>query len=336
MFFGGLTDRIGRKLMYMLDLTVLAVLSILHIFITTAMELVVLRFIIGIAIGANYPISTSLMAEFSPTKYRHIFLGGLSVQWFVGATVAGLIGYFFIDVPGGWQWMLALAAVPAILVFMLRTMPESPRWLLSRNRVEEARSILKKCYGHEADIDAVDQTVAVSSAGFSKLLEPLYLKRIFFVGGFFFCLVLPLFVIYTFAPLILEMMGLNHGKESMLGNVLINVVFLTGTICATVWADTFGRRPLIIWSFAVMTAGMLVLTLFPSGSVWIILVGFALYTFAAGGPNILPWMYSNELFPTEILLIVRPARLEPICNGRWYCSTGPSLFVIGFSQYPGI
>lgn len=66
--FGYVADLFGRKLMFMIDIIAIAVLSFATMFISSPIELVILRFLIGIVIGADYPIATSMVAEFSPTK----------------------------------------------------------------------------------------------------------------------------------------------------------------------------------------------------------------------------------------------------------------------------
>lgn len=303
LFVGGLlgylTDIFGRKVMYTLDLIVLGIGSILQMFITTPLELVILRFLIGIAVGVDYPIATTLLAEFAPRKHRGWMLGILMLAWFIGAAAANILGYFLLDVPGGWKWMLGSAAIPAILLVIGRWgTPESPRWLLSKNRVDEARAAVKQVYGPEADMDTIDQTVVETRL--SKLLEPMYLKRIILVCGFWMCQIVPLFAIYTFGPVILSMFGLARGKDAMLGDIAISMFFVIGILQALLLINKVGRRPLIIRSFAFMTAGMLILGLFPDAASWVIIAGFAVYAVASGGPNILEWLYPNELFPTEI------------------------------------
>ncbi|SMC46267.1 MFS transporter [Sporomusa malonica] len=304
LFFGGLvfgylTDIFGRKFMYTLDLSVLVIGSILCMFVTTPMELVILRFIIGVAIGADYPIATALLAEFCPKSHRGFTMGTLLIWWFVGATLSDIVGYFLIDVPGGWKWMLGSAAIPGILLIIGRWgTPESPRWLMGKGRVEEARAVMKKVYGPNADIEDIEQNVVQTN--FMKMFQGVYLSRTAMIGGFWLCLIVPLFAIYTFGPAILEPFGLATGKLAMLGNTLISALFVVGIIPCLSWVNKFGRRPMIIWSFAVMTFGLVILGLFPTASTPVIMFGFAVYALANGAPNVLCWLYPNELFPTEI------------------------------------
>ncbi|MEG0375808.1 MAG: MFS transporter, partial [Raoultibacter sp.] len=103
---GYLTDRIGRRKMFIIDIIAIGVFSILSVFASTPLELVLARFFIGVFVGADYPIATSLIAEFTPKKHRSISMGMVSAAWYLGATVAALVGYALFAVEDGWKWML--------------------------------------------------------------------------------------------------------------------------------------------------------------------------------------------------------------------------------------
>ncbi|GAA2352371.1 MFS transporter [Streptomyces violaceusniger] len=90
--FGFLTDRFGRQAMYTVDLLLIIATSVAQYFIEGALALFVLRLLTGIAVGADYPIATSLLAEFMPRRYRGPMLGAMIAVWFLGATVAYLVG----------------------------------------------------------------------------------------------------------------------------------------------------------------------------------------------------------------------------------------------------
>lgn len=298
--FGYVTDLVGRKLMYTIDLIAIIVFSILQMFVTTPLELFLLRFAIGIAVGADYPIATALLAEFSPRKYRGILLGGLIVMWYLGACIANLVGFALANTPEGWRWMLGSAALPALILVIGRWgTPESARWLVSKGRIEEARSVLKQVYGPDVDLEDLGEVTSVQTR-YGKILEPEYLKRIIFVGGYWMAQVVPCFAIYTFGPAILSAFGLEKGNLAILGDGLISVFFLLGCIPALFLINSMGRRPMLNWSFLFMTLAMFVLGFFPNAPTIIIISGFALYAFFSGPPSVLDWVYPNELFPTEI------------------------------------
>jgi putative MFS transporter len=298
--FGYVTDIFGRQVMYTLDLVIFIVASVLQIFVHGAVELFVLRLILGIAIGADYPIATSLLAEFAPKKQRGPMLGSLLVSWYVGATAAYVVGYFLMSAgPDAWRWMLGTSALPALVILLLRLgTPESPRWLVSKNRVKEAEKVLKKVYGPDADLTQLSEPIV--STKFFKLFQKGYLKRTMFVGLFWMFSIIPAFGIYTFGPEILNLFHLGSGNAGNLGSAALDFIFLIGCIPALYLCNSIGRRALLNWCFVFMAVGLLILGVFPNAPVWVIILGFVVYALFSGGPNVLDFIYPNEIFPTEI------------------------------------
>ena len=295
--FGYVADIFGRKKMFMINIIAIAVLSLATMFISSPIELVVLRFLIGIVIGADYPIATSMVAEFSPTKQRAFTMGFIAAMWYIGATAANMVGYLLYDVQDGWRWMFGSAIIPCIIILFGRFhLPESPRWLLKKGRVDECREIMHKFFGPNVDINFE----AAENTKYSKLFEPVYLKRIIFIGTIWTCQVIPMFAIYTFGPQIIDQLGFSEGKDSAIGNIIISIFFMAGCIPAMYWLNSIGRRPLLIGSFGMMTASLALLGIIANPSIWLIVGAFAVYAFFSGGPGILQWLYPNELFPTEI------------------------------------
>jgi putative MFS transporter len=295
--FGYVADLVGRKKMFMIDIIAIAVLSFATMFISSPIELVILRFLIGIVIGADYPIATSMVAEFSPTKKRAFTMGFIAAMWYVGATAANMVGYLLYDVQDGWRWMFGSAIIPCLVILLGRFhLPESPRWLLKKGRVEECSEIMHKFFGKDIDINFEE----AEETKYSKLFEPVYLKRIIFIGTIWSCQVIPMFAIYTFGPQIIGLLGFTEGQDAALGNIVISIFFMAGCIPAMYWLNSIGRRPLLIGSFGIMTASLALLGIVPNPSIWLIVGAFAVYAFFSGGPGILQWLYPNELFPTEI------------------------------------
>ncbi|WP_405943430.1 MFS transporter [Streptomyces sp. NBC_01020] len=297
--FGAVTDRIGRKLMFMIDLIAIIVCSVLQFFVTNEIELFVLRLLIGIAVGADYPIATSLVTEFAPKAWRAKLLGGLNAMWFVGATAAAFVGYVLLSSPDGWKWMLASSAIPAAVIVCARArIPESPRWLHSKGRTQEAVDVLRQTVAEHATLaDLPEEEGAVPMRA---LLTGGYLKRVVFISVFWTCTIVTLFAIYAFGPQVLALFNLNGGDEANLGYGLINLFFLIGNVVALLLVDRLGRRPVLIGGFAVSALGLLYLAVEPDSGLWMVAFAFAVYAVFNGGPSILEWIYPNELFPTEV------------------------------------
>ncbi|MFD0330586.1 MFS transporter [Streptacidiphilus monticola] len=134
-----------------------------------------------------------------------------------------------------------------------------------------------------------------------RALLPAYRTRTLFCGLFFLCQVGPLFAMLTFGPQILGSFGLPGGTVmDTLGTGLISMVFLLGCYPALRAIDGVGRRPTIVWSFALMIVPLALLGVWPSAPAAVALVALCAYAFLCGGPNVLDWTYPNELFPTHI------------------------------------
>lgn len=304
LIFGWLSDRVGRHTLFTIDLAVFNVAALLTLFVTDAWQLIVLRFIVGLAVGADYPLAMAMVTEWMPTKYRAGGIGLLVMSWFGGAVTAYVVGYFIVGGFGdeAWRWVLTSAAVPAAITLLLRVgMPESPRWLLAKGRADEALDILREVFGPKATLDGLTTAGPAPRQGrFSELFSKKYIRRTAFASGPYTAQTTAFFVILTFEPTILLSFGLDHGNVSYLGSALTSMLFLAGCLPVLRWAETLGRRRLYIWSFALMTLALLVLGLVPAEGAAIVVACFCFYAFVSGPTNVLSWSYPNELFPTHI------------------------------------
>lgn len=295
---GWVTDLLGRKKMFIIDVSAIAVLSVMSMLIESPVQVFVLRLLIGILIGADYPIATSMIAEFTPKRYRALSMGTVAAVWYLGANAAYLVGYWLLDMAEGWKWMLASSLVPCVIILIGRmSIPESPRWLLSKGRAEQAEEIVRKLFG--ADV-VLDDEVANTKTQFSKIFQGTYLRRVIFVGTIWLCQAIPMFAIYTFGPQIMGAFGMGEGRQALIGELIIGSFFMVGTIPAMILAEVWGRRPLIIVCFAVMTGALTVLGVVPQPTLLVVIIAFTVYALFAGGPGNLEWLYPNELFPTDI------------------------------------
>ncbi|HIW75069.1 MULTISPECIES: MFS transporter [Gordonibacter] len=330
---GYVTDRIGRRIMFIADVVAICLLSLWSVLAQAPWELVAARFLIGMFIGADYPIATSLIAEFAPKKSRSINMGIVSAAWYLGATVAAVVGYALYSVEDGWKWMLA-SPIP-ICVFLLigrSKVPESPLWLIERGRTEEAHAVMERVYGMDVEIERPDPTVKRMTV--FEIFRGGYLKRIVFLGVLTLCQVAPMYAIYTFGPEIMTAFGLGAGHEAILGESVVSLFFLIGSIPAMFWLNSMGRRPLLIRSLALMAVGLVILGLFPDAPVYVVVLAFGLYAFFSGGPGILQWLYPNELFPTEVRASAVGIAIAFSRIGTVIATYGTPLFLATFGVGP--
>ena len=235
---GYLTDIIGRKKMFVLDIIAIALFSALSMTDATPMQLVIYRFFIGVFVGADYPIATSLITEFTPKHHRAISMGMVSAAWYLGATVAALVGYCLCDVDNGWKLMLGSAIIPCVFLLIGRCkVPESPLWLKSKGREEEALKVVLRVYGADVTLEG-EEEAPKTKAGFAEVFSKGYAARIVFLGILTLCQVVPMCAIYTFGPQIMTAFGLGVGQERDPGRKRAEPVLPGGFAASHVLART--------------------------------------------------------------------------------------------------
>ena len=306
-FFGGflggwLTDHFGRQRIFFVGPTLFILASLAQLWVESGPMLFALRFLIGVAVGIEYPVATALLVEFLPKKYRGPRLATLTILWFAGAAFAYIVGHFVLAAGGDDNWRLVLAspAVIGALLFAVRMgTPESPRWLLSKNRPGEAEAIIKQVYGNAFSLKNLPEQAQEKKTSLLALLNSGYGKRMLFVAMFWSCSVIPVFAVYSFAPKVLEALNLK-GDWASFGSVAITLLFVIGCIIATRLINSMGRRSMLIHSFLWSGLALLGLASLHDSSPTLVLVLFGAYALFIGGAQVLQLVYPNELFPTEI------------------------------------
>jgi putative MFS transporter len=144
---GYFVDKIGRRTIFIMDLVFFVIIAGLSAISINGYMLFILRLLVGIGVGLDYPIASSYLAEFVPVKSRGKFMAYDILFFPIGALAAILIGYWLLGIGGldAWRYMVASAIIPALIIAIARLgSPESPRWLLEQKRVDEAISVIEK------------------------------------------------------------------------------------------------------------------------------------------------------------------------------------------------
>lgn len=302
LFFGRLSDKIGRQKIYTTNFVVVVIASILQFFVNTAEPLFVLRLILGIAIGAEYAIGPALIAEFIPSRLRGATLATLNVSWTVGYVLSAFVGYLLVDLGAeSWRWMLSSSAAFGIIILIIRIgMPESPRWLILNGQIEKAKEVVKKHFGENISIDDIVERVETQEIdlGYKHLFSNGMWKKTMFCAIIWLSGVIPLFGIFTFLPTVLNAVGVeNEGTGAM----LINGFMLFGAIIAVFIIDRFSRKGLCIWTLLISGIPLFALGIWSNMSGAMIVIMFSIFIFfgvIAG--SISGFVYPSEVFPTEI------------------------------------
>lgn len=294
---GWAADKWGRKPIFMFDIGLFAVASAMQFFVDSPVWLVVVRLLMGIAIGTEYAVGWPLMAEFSPTHLRGRLMAAMGIAWYGGFMIAFLTGHLLTEYTDlSWNFILGTSTFIAIAIFLARLgMPESPRWLWSVGRKDEARALAARYMPDDALDDVQHEDVRKGS--FGMLFSKEYWRATLFISGFWFCAVTPYFAIATFADSVLDQYGLAGG---LAGGVGLSAVALAGVVVTFLLIEKVGRRALTVppqWLCAVVLA---VIGLWAGAPAIIVLVLFLVFSFFNAGYNTLTNVYPGEVLPTEI------------------------------------
>ena len=332
-FTGFLGDRYGRRFTYQANLAIFGVASLASAFAPSMPVLILLRFAMGAGLGAENVVGYATMTEFVPPQARGKWLGIVSVFVVSGLPVTALLGTLIIP-RFGWRILFVLGGLGAMVVWYLRkALPESPRWLESVGREEEAERILQGIEGevalHHAPLKVpVSIPTAKHPEGLASLLNPVLLPRMI-VGSTALIVVNTLiFGFVTWLPTFFVQQG--RSIASSLGySLIISLGAPLGTAVGALTADSWGRKPTIVVA-SLSTILMGSIYPFVNQPAALMLVGFLLmipiYVLVA----VLFAIYIPELFPTEIRM-----RASGICNtfGRGATIVTPFIVIALFRAY---
>ncbi|GAA4265849.1 MFS transporter [Frondihabitans peucedani] len=297
---GYLTDRFGRRLIFSIDLIAFVILGLLQALVADPWQLLVVRILLGVAIGAEYSIGAAMLAEFTPSRGRGRRLSALLVCWYTGYLVAVVVAFIMTEAGHlSWRWVLAVSVVPAVVTALVRIgFPESPRWLIGHGREPEGRAIVDRYLGGSASYDQ-EQFGGESSgkSGYAQLFTPENRGRVLFLCVFWACNVAPYFAIFTFAPTVLKSLDLSNETA---GTIVLNAMAAVGAVVGMITIERIGRRAQAVPPFWIMAAVLAVVGFWAGAPGWIIVACFAIFSFFNALSGNLTAVYPIETLPTAI------------------------------------
>ena len=308
---GLLADRLGRRRLLIVTAVVFALGAVGAALAPSTLWLVAARVVAGAAIGIASFVAPLYISEIAPVAIRGKLVSINQVALTSGIVISYGIDYAFAG-SQAWRWMFALAVIPAAAFAAgLMFIPESPRWLVGRGHVDQARAVLTRIRSPEqveGELSEIQQSVAQQKGHWSELLSPLL--RPAMIVGIGLAIAQQITGINTviyYAPTILNFAGLSSASVAILASVGVGVVNLALKLVAMQLIDRVGRRPLLLVSLAGMALSLSVLGLafaLPqlAGSLgWIAVIGLMTYvgSFAVGlGPVF--WLMLSEIYPLRI------------------------------------
>lgn len=316
---GRLSDSIGRR-KGILILAVLFFLAALGCVMAPSVAVMVMaRIVLGLAVGGSSVIVPVYLAELAPTEQR----GGLVTRnelmivtgQFAAFVVNAIIGNAWGQVPGVWRIMLAVAALPAVVLYfgMLR-MPESPRWLLSKGRETEALQVLRTIRTDEraeaelAEVRDLARLERVAQTGGFRDLKVRWVRRLLFIGiGLAVAQQLTgINSIMYYGTQLLTEAGFSSGG-ALIANTANGAISVTAVLIGIRLIHRYSRRALLLVGFIGTTSAHLMVgvssLLLPEGFLRATVILFFIVIFVAfmqGTIGPIVWLMLAEIFPLKV------------------------------------
>lgn len=311
------TEQIGRKKTMMLAAGFFMISTVGTAFAFAIWDFAFWRFMGGVGIGLAMMSSPIYIAELSPPHMRGVLVNVNQLSNVIGINLAVVVGYLFSFEGWGWRWMFAAQALPVILLIIgLFVIPESPRWLATKGRLEQALKVLTNVNGTavaERELKEIELELKQETGVFRELFQP-GIRLALFVG-----VVLMIFsqingvnMMLLYAPTILAEAGISMGSSAILSSIPVYLLILITTIIAFPLIKRFSRRGLLIVSVVCMSIGHIIMAVHlqqhwpPLFTLIPMLIGAGSFTL---GLAPLSWVIVSEIFPNK----VRGKALAVVC-----------------------
>jgi len=336
---GFVGDRMGRRFTYQINLLIFGLASLAAAFSQDMTQLIACRFVQGLGLGAEIVVGYSTLTEFVPPRTRGRWLSMMAFLTVCGFPVTALLGYLIIP-EFGWRPMFIIAGVGSLIVWYLRkNLPESPRWLESQGRTEEAEALMQKIETESAQGKPLPPIVVppqIPQVTASDMLRPPLLQRMIVGSWVLITINTLIFGFVIFLPQFFLRQGLTIAN-SLAYTLVLSAGSLVGCALGAYTSDAIGRRVSIIGASIVTIVTGYIYARFNAASdpTIVLSVGFVLIVAIYVQTAILFGVYTTELFPTEIRL-----RANGICNTLGRGATVVSPFIVGALmasyQLPGV
>lgn len=284
---------------------------------------IVFRFIGGLAIGGASVICPVYISEISPPRHRGLLASTFQLAIVTGILLSLISNYLLLNTgENNWRWMLFSGAIPAVAFFiMLFFIRKSPRWLVKKGRIEEARKNIEELSSHEIDTNQtildIQESIKIESQGKTIKLFKKPFRRIILIGIFvgIFSQLTGIGVVFYYSAQIFSIAGFSP-DTSMLQSVILGLTNLVFTLLAMAVIDKVGRKKLLL----VGQIGMvIVLGLFGYGLLsgdirgyWLVVLLVAYIAFFAASMGVVIWVILSEMFPN--IIRARGASLGSFAN----------------------
>ena len=306
--FGSLAEKYGRLKILFITIMLFVSMDIACLFAWSGASMMAFRFFQGIGTGGEVPVASAYISEFIGAEKRGRFFLLYEVIFPIGLMFAGMAGFFLVPIYG-WKAMFAVGLVPSILTIPLRWfMPESPRWLASKNRIAEADAVIKILEndatrrGMPLPEPVVRPITEKSTArsDWRELFRGIYLKRTLMIWALWVCGYTVNNGMVTWLPTLYNQMFKVPLQTSLAYGWITSGVGVIASIICALMIDKVGRKPWYAAAFLGAIVPLLTLTwLGATSAIEVLVLATATYAILQTVTFSL-YLYSVELYPTRL------------------------------------
>ncbi|RLZ09594.1 MFS transporter [Acinetobacter sp. 2JN-4] len=301
MLFGALADKIGRKNVILICVTLFSGFTFLGAFASNPFEFGILRFLAGLGIGGVMPNLVALTSEYAPKRIRSTLVGTMFSGYAIGGILSALIGSYLVE-SQGWQIMFLIAGIPLLLLpVMWKFLPESLTFLVKTGKTEQAQNIIQKISPEQAitrntKLMLNEENIPTGSSVKGLFQQGRAFNTLMFWVLFFMCL-LMVYALSSWLPKLMLAAGYSLGK-SILFLLALNVGAMIGSIGGGILSDKFHLKPVIL---SMLMAGVAALIGLGFNSPAYVLYGLVTVAGAATiGTSILLYSYVAQYYPLSV------------------------------------
>lgn len=308
--FGALAERLGRLRILLFTVLIFVSMDVACLFAVGALSMMLFRFVQGIGTGGEVPVASAYINEYIGSKNRGRFFLLYEATFLLGLVAAGLIGSQLVPI-FGWRAMFVVGIIPAVVMIPLRFfMKESPRWLASKGRFDEAERIvadLEKramANGHTLPAPVVASRAPIaSSKNWLELFQGIYRRRTLTIWAMWFCSYMVANGMIAWLPtLYMQTFKLPLATSLRYGLLTSFAGLIAAVICAQL-IDRVGRRRWYIGAFLLAPVALAVLAFRGASAPTEVLVLAGLAYAVVQTITFSLYLYSAEIYPTRLRAI---------------------------------
>jgi putative MFS transporter len=304
---GWLAERIGRRPVIVAAVLWFGLFSLACGWAWSYESLMVLRFLQGLGLGAEVPVAATYISELARAKGRGQFVLLFELVFPIGLVAVAIMGRWIV--PVGWQYLFFVGGIPALFaLFMMRSLPESPRWLASRGRLDDAAQAVafiekevQAATGKPLPPPQPGPKAAVAERGrWLELFSPVYLRRTLVIWVAWFATYFVNYGLTTWLPTIYRGVFKLPLEDALNYGLITQACGLFTSFACALLIDRIGRRIWFTFAFAGAAAALLTLWWLGPSSAERILVFAILTNLCVSTLSLALYLYTAELYPTRV------------------------------------